>query len=133
MTSLKKIVEKILQPAGITINGNQPWDIQVNNEKFYARALHDGTLGLGEAYMDGWWDCERVDQLFAKFVRAKLADKVTLSKWQLIKIWLPSFINYQTRKRALEVGKQHYDLGNDLFIAMLDRRMNYTCGYWQGA
>jgi cyclopropane-fatty-acyl-phospholipid synthase len=39
----------------------------------------------------------------------------------------------QKPSRAFEVGQKHYDLGNDLFIAMLDKRLNYTCGYWKNA
>ena len=36
----------------------------------------------------------------------------------------------QSKRRAFEVGEKHYDTGNDLFEAMLDKEMNYTCGYW---
>jgi cyclopropane-fatty-acyl-phospholipid synthase len=37
------------------------------------------------------------------------------------------------RSRAFEVGRWHYDIGNDLFAVMLDKRMNYSCAYWQEA
>ena len=39
------------------------WDIQVVDSRFYERVLRDSALGLGEAYMDGWWEVESVDQL----------------------------------------------------------------------
>ncbi|MGE5299717.1 MAG: hypothetical protein ACM3MB_01985 [Acidobacteriota bacterium] len=51
---MKEIAREILAPAGIAINGNRPWDIQIKNEHFYRRILKDGSLGLGEAYMEGW-------------------------------------------------------------------------------
>src|SRR5690606_5924396 len=41
--------------------------------------------------------------------------------------------NRQTIKRAWQVGEKHYDLGNDFYAAMLDKRMTYTCGYWKNA
>jgi cyclopropane-fatty-acyl-phospholipid synthase len=42
-------------------------------------------------------------------------------------------MNMQSSARAYQVGEYHYDLGNDLYEAMLDKRMNYTCGYWRRA
>ena len=41
--------------------------------------------------------------------------------------------NLQASSRAYEVGERHYDLGNDLYCAMLDKRLNYTCAYWKNA
>lgn len=57
----REIVQKLAEKADIRINGDRPWDIQVHNDDLYARVLKQGTLGLGEAYMDGWWDCEEMD------------------------------------------------------------------------
>ena len=41
--------------------------------------------------------------------------------------------NYQSKARAFQIGEHHYDLGNDLFEKMLDKRMIYSCGYWKNA
>ncbi|WP_204278654.1 class I SAM-dependent methyltransferase, partial [Enterobacter kobei] len=38
-----------------------------------------------------------------------------------------------SKKRAWIVGKEHYDLGNDLFSRMLDPFMQYSCAYWKDA
>lgn len=130
---IKKIATDLLQSAGITPNGNEPWDIQINNEEFYQRIFNEGSLALGETYMDGWWDCKSLDQFFTRILRARLYEKVKADKWLWPKlIWL-KLINHQSKKRALEVGRRHYDLGNELFKSMLDSRMNYTCGYWKNA
>lgn len=131
--SAKSIVQELLDSANITINGNKPDDIQVHNEQFYKRTLNDGPLGLGESYMEGWWDCFRVDQFIEKLLYANLDNKIKKSKRLLFKIAIYKLINLQTRKRALVVGEQHYDLGLSLFQSMLDSRMNYTCGYWKNA
>lgn len=129
----KAIVTELLESAGISINGNRPYDIQISNEQFYPRVLRDTALGLGESYMDGWWDCERIDSLIEHIFTANLDSKVKTNKRLLFKVALGKIINRQTKKRALIVGKTHYDLGNSLFQNMLDSRMNYSCGYWKMA
>lgn len=131
--SAQTIVGELLQSAGIRINGNSPGDIHVHNDLFYGRALKEGALGLGESYMDGWWDCLSIDSFFDKILNANLGDKIKKSKRLLLKIALAKWINLQTKKRSLEVGIKHYDLSFSLFQNMLDRRMNYSCGYWKTA
>ena len=126
-------ITELLQLAGITINGSALWDMQIHNEQFYSRVLRDTDIGLGEAYMEGWWDCPRVDMLIARFAEARIDTKLKSNTSLAIKLLLSKMINFQTKDRALQVGKRHYDLGNDLFKAMLDSTMTYTCGYWKNA
>lgn len=57
-------IEKLLEGTDIVFNGNSPWDIRVYNANLYERILAQGSLGLGEAYMDGWWDCDQLAELF---------------------------------------------------------------------
>jgi len=129
--ALKSYIEELLSDSGIHLNGSNPWDIKVYNEAFYARVLREGSLGLGESYMDKWWECERLDQFFVHLLKGNIQNKMKINKWRLVKLILPIIVNYQTKKRALEVGEKHYDLGNELFQSMLDKRMNYTAGYWR--
>jgi cyclopropane-fatty-acyl-phospholipid synthase len=130
---LKDYTLELLNYAGIHLNGDKPWDIQIYNEDFYGRVLKYGSLGLGEAYMDSWWDCKSLDQFFDRIIQADIESKVKSNIGMLLRFALLKIINYQTKRRSLIVGKKHYDLGNDLFQAMLDKRMNYTCGYWKNA
>jgi cyclopropane-fatty-acyl-phospholipid synthase len=130
---VKKIVQDILSPAGITINGNQPWDIQINNEQFYQRVLSDGSLGLGESYMDGWWDCEHLDDFFCKIIPSQPEDKIKKNWKLLFHILGAAIVNKGTKSRAFQVGERHYDIGNELYKNMLDRRMVYSCAYWKDA
>lgn len=129
----KSICQKLLLPAGVKINGNQPWDIQIHNDDFYNRVLSEGVLGLGESYMDKWWDCDRLDIFFEKILRENIDTKVKIPLHFKLKRLLAIIINYQTKQRAKVVAYQHYDLGNDLFIDMLDKQMIYSCGYWKEA
>lgn len=131
--SAKNIITALLKPTDITLNGSQPWDIQVHNPAFYDRVVKDGSLGLGESYMDHWWDCERLDILFYKILGAQLADKLDIPWHFKAKQLLARFINLQSKSRAKIVANHHYDLGNDLFVRMLDKQMIYSCAYYKDA
>ncbi|MEW5734696.1 MAG: cyclopropane fatty acyl phospholipid synthase [Thermodesulfobacteriota bacterium] len=129
----RDVVLAIMKLAGITDKGENPWDIRVHNPDFYPRLLQHPALALGESYMDEWWDCEALDEFVHRALQADLEEKIWKSlrlKWHLAKARL---LNLQKGERAFTVGREHYDLGNDLYQAMLDRRMLYTCAYWKDA
>ncbi|MDN3654232.1 cyclopropane fatty acyl phospholipid synthase [Ferruginibacter paludis] len=132
-TKYQTLVTRLLDTAGVKIGGPNPWDIQVHNDGFYKRVLADGETGMGESYMDGWWDAERVDELICKILQADLDNKISLHWPELWRVTKLRLLNLQTKKMAFVNGQKHYDLGNDLFQAMLDSRMNYSCGYWKNA
>ncbi len=123
---------ELLATAGIAVGGQQPWDMQVHHPATFDRILTQGSLGLGECYMDGWWDCEAVDEFVTRILRTRLDQQVGRAGW----IWASlkaRLTNLQSEHRAWQVGEVHYDLGNDLFEAMLDSSMAYSCGYWAQA
>jgi len=132
-TKYKKLTEDILELAGIKINGSNPWDIQVHNNEFYKRAITEGELGLGESYMDGWWDVDRIDEFIYRVLSAQLDEKLLRKVSILARLFAARLFNQQSKQRAFIVGEKHYDLGNDLFRIMLDQRMNYSCAYWKEA
>jgi len=124
-----KIVQ-LLSFADITVGGDNPWDLQVHDDAFYGRFLAEGSLGLGEAYMDGCWDCERLDEFFHRALRAELDTKVT--PWrEFFAVLRSKWLNLQKPSRAFHIGRRHYDFGNDLYRHMLGDRLIYSCGYWQ--
>ena len=127
------MVEEMLAQAGITINGGQAFDIQVNNPQMFKRVLQEGSLGFGESYMDGWWECERLDMLFSRLLSAGVDERLPKNIADIARIAYARLFNRQSRKRAWQVGKEHYDIGNDLFSRMLDPYMQYSCGYWKEA
>jgi cyclopropane-fatty-acyl-phospholipid synthase len=129
----REIAEEILGLADVKINGADPWDIRVQNEDFFRRALTEGELGIGEAYMDGWWDSDRVDETIFRILRARLDERIRRRLRILLRLFAARLVNLQSRQRAFLVGERHYDLGNDLYQNMLDRRLNYSCAYWHGA
>lgn len=131
MKKEKEIIESFLRGTGVMINGSNIYDLKVHNENFYARVLRQGSLGLGESYMDGWWDCQALDQFFDKILKANVDSRVA-SNWNVISSFvLNSILNAGKKSKAFQIGEKHYDIGNDLYRAMLDKRLTYTCGYWK--
>ena len=125
--------KSLLYHAEIEVNGRNPWDIQVYDNRFYKRAITEVELGMGETYMDGWWDVMSLDEMIHRIFRADLPNKVRRNlkvAFQLAGYWL---LNMQSKSKAFLIGQRHYDLGNDLFVNMLDERMNYSCAYWKDA
>ncbi|SEN20321.1 cyclopropane fatty acyl phospholipid synthase [Halomonas caseinilytica] len=131
-SSSHRFVAELLEKADIRINGDRPWDIRFNAHGVIDEALARGNLGLGESYMNGAWDAKRLDEFFHHLLRARLPDQINPRKLVFHHL-RTRMLNLQTAKRAFEVGEAHYDLGNDFYAAMLDKRMTYTCGYWKNA
>ena len=129
----KKIIEHIFLKAGIKISGLEKYDIKVHSPHFYKRVLFNGSLGLGESYMEGWWDCDAIDELIYRLLKSGLDKKIFSLKHELINNFKAKFFNLQKKSKAFEIGEKHYDRGNELFENMLDKYMNYSCGYWKNA
>jgi cyclopropane-fatty-acyl-phospholipid synthase len=131
-TKFRSTIEHLASLADIRIGGNRSWDIQVHNEDLYPRLLAQGSLALGESYMDGWWDCENLDEFFYRIMRADLEDKVKPWK-EVINVFKAKLFNLQKPSRAFRIGQHHYDIGNNLYEQMLDTHLIYSCGYWENA
>jgi cyclopropane-fatty-acyl-phospholipid synthase len=130
-----RALARLVQAADVRLNGERPWDIQVRNPELYERVLSRGSLGFGESYMDGDWESERLDETFCRLLTACLDSKIKgVAKLQFLVLFLRNLLlNRQSRKRAFQVGEHHYDIGNDVYSAMLDSTMSYSCGYWKDA
>jgi len=123
---------ELLGKADIAVDGGRPWDLQVHEPRAFARVLRDGAIGFGEAFMEGWLDCERVDQMAERAFRADLSNQIAV-RTALLEVLKVRLSPLGSRTRSFEIGERHYDTGNDLFQVMLDPYMVYSCGYWQRA
>ncbi len=132
MQTKQNVVEQLLSGSGVRINGDQPWDIRVHDERFYGRVLQDGSLGLGEAYMEGWWDCGRIDELVRRLLADNLAERIRGDLRAVLFYLTARLFNLQSPSRAGIIARRHYDLGNDLFFAFLDPHNQYRCAYFKG-
>jgi len=133
--TIPAMVRSLAARAGFRFNGDAPWDIKVTDSRLYRRILMEGSLGFGEAYMDGWWECESLDQFFHRLLAANADQNV--DRWtplrHLGEVFRHALFNLQSNRRAFLVGEHHYDIGNDVFESMLDPSMSYSCGYWKDA
>ncbi|NEZ04620.1 cyclopropane fatty acyl phospholipid synthase [Wenzhouxiangella sp. XN201] len=127
--SAKEKVTQMLATAGIEIGGNQPWDLQVHDDRLYHRVVAEGSVGAGESYMEGWWDADQLDEFFVRVQRARI-DRQLRTLAMVFQVLLSRFVNRQSKKRSIQVAKQHYDLSNELYEAMLGPTMQYTCAYY---
>ena len=131
--STERQITDLLATADIKINGDRPWDIRIKNNDLFDRVSFSGSLGLGEAYMDGWWECDALDRFFYKLLRHGIDQRFRTNLPALANGFKAIISNRQTGRKAFVVGEKHYDAGNDLFEKMLDPHMTYSCGYWPDA
>ena len=128
----EKIITDLFAEADIQINGVRPCDIRVNDSRFFARVLAEGTLGFGESYMESWWDCDDIEELCFRSIRSHIHTRIRPSFGAIVEVALSILLNLQTKSRSRVVARKHYELGNDFFGAMLDPAMQYSCAYFHG-
>jgi len=133
-SNAKDLVQRLLSPSDVRIDGDRPWDLRIHHPRWYERVVSGGSLALGESYMDGWWDCEALDRFFERIMHDRLDRRVKHHALRsLPTVLMAMIVNTQAGSRAFAIGRRHYDLGNRLFTAMLDPWLNYSCGYWEEA
>ncbi len=130
---MRDAVIQLLDLADIQVGGTRPWDIQVHDPAWYQRVWRDRNLGLGESYMEGWWDCPQLDTFFHRLLASGAEERMKVTPRLALRTLWHRLFNFQTRIRARQVAVRHYNLGNDLYRAMLDPTLTYSCGYWQRA
>ena len=128
---MQQKIQQMLKAAGLNLNGSDPWDIQIKDDRWYARMFREKTMGLGESYMDGWWDCEQLDEMIYRCLRAGLAEEIGVSLKDVVRSLPGVLINLQTSARARLIAEHHYDTGNELFHSFLDPYHQYSCGYFK--
>lgn len=126
-------VEKLFALAGVEFDGAQPWDITVHDARMFRRILAQGSLGFGESYMDGDWDCAALDQLFDRVISARLGDRLGMTVPLALLIFGARLMNRQSVARSAQVAHTHYDLPTEIHEATYDRRLTASCAYWKNA
>ncbi|MFM8835785.1 MAG: class I SAM-dependent methyltransferase, partial [Actinomycetota bacterium] len=129
-SSSKKLCATILERASVPVDSSEPYSIRVHNQKIWDRVVAQRQLGLGEAYIDGWFDCDALDEMLTRLVSVDATNALPFRPSLLMNVLRSSISNNQTRKRASLNAKHHYNIGNDLYERMLDKRMIYSCAYW---
>ncbi|RMH68885.1 MAG: cyclopropane fatty acyl phospholipid synthase [Actinomyces sp.] len=133
MSDAATFARSILDAADIRVGGDRPWDIHVHDERLWNRVVRDRELGLGEAYQDGWWSANQLDEFIARVQEADLRSRVRPTPRLALLVARSAVQNRQSLRRAARNASAHYDIGNDLYERMLDKRMIYSCAYWRRA
>ncbi|HSX45781.1 MAG TPA: cyclopropane fatty acyl phospholipid synthase [Candidatus Saccharimonadia bacterium] len=133
MDKARETVERLLKPADVKINGKRPWDIQVHDERVYKRVMSQGELGAGESYMDGWWSAKQLDETIARLLLSDIRKHLPITPSLIKTVAIGVLKNNQRLNKASKNAVAHYSIGNDLYEAMLDKNMIYSCGFWQDA
>ena len=129
-------IRSILSAADVQIDGERPWDLQVHHpEQLWPAVLRQGSLGFGNAYVAGVWDCPCLDQLFTRLLLARADERLAggSRRRQLLQGLREQLVNLQSIRRSTRVARQHYDIEPRIYAAMLDPWWQYSCGYWERA
>lgn len=124
---------ELLERAGVPLDSEEPCSLRVHDERFWDRVISQRQLGFGEAYIDGWWDCDRIDEMLTRVLTSGIVSDIRPGLKIAAMALRSRVINSQTRRRAWRNARHHYDIGNDLYARMLDPRMVYSCAYWRDA
>jgi cyclopropane-fatty-acyl-phospholipid synthase len=129
----RRVVQVLLEGADVQVNGTRPWDVRVHDDRFYRRVLLHGPLGAGESYMEGWWDCDQLDEMTARVLRRGLPGALGSRFAKFVAAAPARLFDLQKGSGSRRVARVHYDMPVELFEAMLGPTMNYSCGYWRAA
>jgi len=122
----------MLARADVRVGGDRPWDVRVHNPRLMQRVMWRGLTGAGDAYVDGWWDCDALDEFFERILSADLPASLRFTPHNLATFLRHRLLNLQSPHRVGPNSVAHYDRDGPLFEAMLDPTMAYSCGYWSG-
>ena len=108
--------------------------VTVYHPQFYTRIFFGGTIGAGEAYMDGLWSAE--DLTMVMRILALNQDAFRDMEKGLARLTAPVYRFYHFVRKNTKTGSRsnilaHYDLGNDFYSLFLDETMTYSCGIFE--
>jgi cyclopropane-fatty-acyl-phospholipid synthase len=109
--------------------------VRVQSPAFYRRIAFGGSIGAGEAYMDGLWDCDDLPALIRIMVRNQGAqERLEGGTARLAGLCsrLLHRLHDNSRRGSRRNIAAHYDLGNDFYRLFLDTTMAYSCGIFEG-
>jgi cyclopropane-fatty-acyl-phospholipid synthase len=129
----ERIIGDLIRGIGIDVNGTRPYDIRLHDPRFYGRVLGAGSLGLGESYMEGWWDCDDLPELFYRIASGDLQGRLPWSAAFVAAALKAQLLNLQSRRRSSIVARRHYDVSIETYRSMTDRWTTLSCAYWKDA
>lgn len=140
LEGLSEVYLKVVQDGRQTVFGessNSPEleaTVWVHDPVFFKAIALRGSMGAGEAYMEGLWSCDDLTAVLQLFARNhNLLNSVDSGLGRsLVPIYrLLHRLRRNTRSGSRRNIAEHYDLSNDFFSLFLDERMMYSCAYFE--
>jgi len=112
----------------------RPVQVRVHDPAFYRLVAATGSVGAGEAYMDGYWDCDDLVGLMRLLVRNRdLLDGMETGVARLGGLAMRGWnaLRRNTRDGSRRNIAAHYDLGNDFFSLFLSPDLMYSSALFE--
>jgi len=122
----KIIVSSLFENAGIRLNE----DLTVHDETFYRDVLHEGSVGLGDSYIEGKWDSDNIDILVFKILSHGIYRKFT-NIYNGARTFKNRFSDFSDREDSKKVIHKHYDIPAEFYSKFLDPYFQYTCAFFE--
>ena len=110
--------------------------LQIHDPGFYRALATHGSVGAGQAYMDGLWQCSDLVALIQLLVRNRdLLDGMETGSARLGGLAMKALhaLRRNTRDGSRRNIAAHYDLGNAFFGLFLSPDLMYSSAFWEGA
>ena len=115
-----------------------PWPItvEIRDARFYGEVAFGGSIGAGEAYMQGYWSTNDLTGLVRLLLRNRAVLDEMDTGFAAVTVPLQKALHWLNRNTRLGSRRNiaaHYDLGNDFFRLMLDDTMMYSSAIYERA
>ncbi|MDN5782340.1 MAG: class I SAM-dependent methyltransferase, partial [Luteimonas sp.] len=109
--------------------------MRIRDPRFYRALASHGSVGAGESFMDGDWECDDLVALVRLLVRNRdLLDGMETGLARLGGLALRGAhaLRRNTREGSRRNVAAHYDLGNEFFSLFLSPDLMYSSAIWAG-
>jgi cyclopropane-fatty-acyl-phospholipid synthase len=108
--------------------------LEIRDPHFYTYALRRGSVGLAEAWMDGWWTSDDLTGLVRVMARnPRVWGRIERPglRWSAPLLRAYHAVRRNTRGGSRRNIGAHYDLGNEFFELFLDPTLTYSCAVFE--
>lgn len=114
--------------------GEPSVEVVVHDERAYAALVAKGSIGLGESYVSGWWDCDDLTDLVRILLRSTERWRSALdtaARFASPPLSAVRRVSAPSKARDRRNVQAHYDLPGRIFDVMLDETMAYSCAVFE--
>ena len=108
--------------------------VRVHDPRFYSEIAFGGSIGAGEAYMQGYWSADSLIDVMRILLQNRHVLDNMESGFARLTAPLQKILHWAARNSHAGSRRNiaaHYDLGNELFMLFLDPTMMYSCALFE--